>query len=87
MIFLRTLDLITMSKILKFSKTYILTLITILKMILPIMKIHSNNKIKMKTIMIMSLLLKNLQFQHKMHHKQEHQHQHTLNPLEFQLEL
>ena len=76
-----------MNKILNFSKTYILTLITILKMILPIMKIHSNNKIKMKTIMIMSLLLKNLYFQHKMHHKPEHQHQHTLNPLEFQLEL
>ena len=56
-------------------------------MILSIMKIHSNNKIKRKTIMIMSLLLKNLQFQHKLHHKQEHQHQHTLNPLEFQLEL
>ena len=60
------------------------------------MKIHSNNKIKMKTIMMIirslktmqvSLLLKNPQFHHKMHHKQEHQHQHTLNPLEFQLEL
>ena len=37
--------------------------------------------------MTMSLLLKKLQFQHKMHHKQEHQHQHTLNPLEFQLDL
>ena len=65
-------------------------------MIIPIMKIHSNNKIKMKTIMMtirplktmqVSLLLKNLQFQHKMHHKPEHQHQHTLIPLEFQLEL
>ena len=33
------------------------------------------------------LLLKNLHFQHIMHHKPEHQHQHTLNPLEFQLEL
>ena len=50
----------------------------------------------MKTIMMIirplktmqvSLLLKNLQFQHKMHHKPEHQHQHTLDPLEFQLEL
>ena len=47
----------------------------------------------MKTIMMIikplktmqvSLLLKNLQFQHKMHHKPEHQH--TLDPLEFQLE-
>ena len=87
MIYLQTIDLITMSKILKFHKTQILTLITILKMILPIMKIHSNNKTKMKILMILSLLLKNLQFQHKMHHKQEHQHQHTLNPLEFQPEL
>ena len=59
------------------------------------MKVHSNNKIKMKTIMMIirplktmqaSLLLKNLQFQHKMHHKPEHQHQHTHNTLEFQLE-
>ena len=65
-------------------------------MIIPIMKIHSNNKIKMKFIMMIirslktmqvSLLLKNPQFQHKMHHKPEHQHQHTLIPLEFQLEL
>ena len=56
-------------------------------MIIPIMKIHSNNKIKMKTIPIMSLLLKNLQFQHKDHHKQEYQHQYTLRPLEFPLEL
>ena len=65
-------------------------------MIIPIMKIHSNNKIKMRSIMLIirslktmqvSLLLKNLQFQHKMHHKPEHQHHHTLNPLEFQLEL
>ena len=65
-------------------------------MIIPIMKVHSNNKIKMKTIMMIfrplktmevSLLLKNLQFQHKMHHKSEHQHHHTLDPLEFQLEL
>ena len=65
-------------------------------MIIPIMKIHPNNKIKMKTIMMIikslrtmqvSLLLKNLQFQHKMHHKPEHQHQHILDPLEFKLEL
>ena len=65
-------------------------------MIIPIMKLHSNNKIKMKTIMMIirslktmqvSLLLKNLQFQHIMHHKLEDQHQHTLHPLEFQLEL
>ena len=56
-------------------------------MIIPIMKIHSNNEIKMKTITIMSLPLKNLQYQHKIHHKQEHQHQYTLNPLEFPLEL
>ena len=59
-------------------------------------EIHSNNKIKMKTIMMInrslktiqvSLLLKNLQFQHIMHHKSEHQHQYTFHPLEFQLEL
>ena len=65
-------------------------------MIIPIMKIHSNNKIKMKTIMMIirslktiqvSLLLKNLQFQHIMHHKSELQHQYTFHPLEFQLEL
>ena len=65
-------------------------------MIMPIIKTHSNNKIKMKTILMIirslktmqvSLLLKNLQFQHIMHHKPEHQHKHTLNPLEFQLEL
>ena len=65
-------------------------------MIIPIMKIHSNNKIKMKTIMMIirsvktmqvSLRLKNLQFQHKMHHKPYNQHHHTLNPLVFQLEL
>ena len=42
---------------------------------------------KMKPITIMSLLPKNLQFQHIIHHKQEHQHQYTLNPLEFPLEL
>ena len=40
----------------------------------------------LKTMQV-SLLLKNLQSQHIMHHKPEHQHQHTLNPLEFQLEL
>ena len=65
-------------------------------MIIPIMKIHSTNKIKMKTIMMIirplktmqvNILLKNLKFQNKMHHKPEHQHQHTLDPLEFQLEL
>ena len=65
-------------------------------MIIPIMKLHSNDKIKMKTIMMIirslktmqvSLLLKNLQFQHKMHQKPEHQLQHTLNPLDFQQEL
>ena len=64
-------------------------------MTIPIMKIHSNNKIKMKTIMMIikslktmqvSLLLTNQQFQHILHHKPEHQHQQTLNPLEFQLE-
>ena len=59
----------------------------LLKMIIPIRKIHSNNNIKMKPITIMSLLPKNLQFQHIIHHKQEHQHQYTLNPLEFPLEL
>ena len=42
--------------------------------------------ISLKTMQV-SLLLKNLQFQHIMHHKSEHQRQHTLNPLEFQLEL
>ena len=65
-----------------------------MKKIIPIMKIHSNNKIKMTHIMMIigslktmqvSLLLKNLQFQHIMHHKPEHQY--TLNLLEFQLEL
>ena len=78
------------------TNNYILKITTILKMIMPIMKIHSNNKIKMKTILMIirslktmqvSLLLKNLHFQHIMHHKPEHHHQHTLNPLEFQLEL
>ena len=87
MIYLQTIDLITMNKILKFSKTYNLTLTTIRKMIIPIMTIHSSNKIKMKTITKMSLLLKNLQFEQITLHKQEHQHQYTLNPLEFPLEL
>ena len=50
----------------------------------------------MKTIMMIirplktmqvSLLLKNLQIQHKIHHKPEHHYQHTLDALEFQLEL
>ena len=35
----------------------------------------------------MSLLPKNLQSQHIIHHKQGHQHQYILTPLEFQLEL
>ena len=71
MIYSQTIDLITMNKILKFSKTYILTLTFPLKMIITIRKIHSNNNIKMKPITIMSLLPKNLQFQHIIHHKQK----------------
>ena len=59
----------------------------LLKMITPIKKIQPNNKINLKTITIMSLLPKNLQFQHIIHHKQGHQHQYILTPLEFQLEL
>ena len=78
-----------MNKILKFNKTYNLSLTTILKMIIPIMIMHTTNKIKMKmkTTTKMSVLLKSLQFQHIIHHKQEHQHQYTLNPLELPLEL
>ena len=77
-----------MNKVLKFNKTYNLTLTTILKMIIQIMIIHTTNKIKMKmkTTTKMKLLLKNLQFQHIIHHKQE-LHQYTLNPLELPLEL
>ena len=58
-----------------------------MKMITPIRKIQPNNKINLKTITIMSLLPKNLQFQHIIHHKQGHQHQYILNLLEFPLEL
>ena len=87
MIYLQTIDIMTMNKILKFNKIYFLTLTILLKMIIPIRKIQPNNKIKMKTRTIMSLLPKNLQFQHIIHHKQGHQHQYILNLLEFPLEL
>ena len=64
MIYSQTIDLTTMNKILKINKIYILTLTIPLKMITPIRKTQPNNKINLKTITIMSLLPKNLQFQH-----------------------
>ena len=87
MIYSQIIDLTTINKILKINKIYILTLTILLKMTTPIRKIQPNNKINLKTITIMSLLPKNLQYQHIIHHKQGHQHQYILTPLEFPLEL
>ena len=56
-------------------------------MILPIMKIHSNNKIKIKNYNDKEFTTQEFTISTQKHHKQEHQHQHTLNLLEFQLEL
>ena len=56
-------------------------------MITPIRKNTTQQQSQPKNYTIMSLLPKNLQFQHIIHHKQGHQRQYILTPLEFPLEL